>query len=124
MLVWPRALFTAEAAKLLNQREVTDWNERCELLLDDAFVRGYAGGPLSEFREVAGLDPGSSSAPRSTMSAKQTFLRELMGNADQLFEDTLASPSLLVSAQGPQSIPDGVEQGYGRARVHRADVRA
>ena len=45
-LVWPRALFTAEAAKLLNRRELTDWNDRCELLLDDAFVRGYEGGPL------------------------------------------------------------------------------
>jgi hypothetical protein len=47
----PRALFTAEAAKLLNQRELSDWNERCELLLADAFVHGYEGGPLSEFRE-------------------------------------------------------------------------
>jgi hypothetical protein len=69
-LVMPRALFTAEAAKLLNQRGLSDWNERCELLLDDAFVRGYEGGPLSEFREiaVAGFRGGlrGISAPRSS----------------------------------------------------------
>lgn len=45
-LMMPRSLFTAQAAKLLNQRELKDWNDRCELLFDHAFVRGYAGGPL------------------------------------------------------------------------------
>ncbi len=87
-LVIPRALFTAEAAKLLNQRGLSDWNERCELLLDDAFIRGYEGGPLSEFREIAVTDdPWGTSAPRSSMTAKQQFLRDLMGKADQLRED-------------------------------------
>jgi hypothetical protein len=93
-LVMPRALFTAEAAKLLNQRGLSDWNERCELLLDDAFVRGYEGGPLSEFRKIAvtgfggGLDdPWGTSAPRSSMTANQQFLRDLMSKADQLRED-------------------------------------
>ena len=93
-LVMPRALFTAEAAKLLNQRGLSDWNDRCELLLADAFVRGYEGGPLSEFREiaVAGFGGGfggtqGTSAPRSSMTAKQQFLRDLMGKADQLRED-------------------------------------
>lgn len=89
-----RTLFTAEAAKLLNQRGLSDWNERCELLFDDAFIRGYAGGPLSEFREIAvagftgGLDDlGGTSASRPSMTAKQQFLRDLMGKADQLQED-------------------------------------
>ena len=87
-LVIPRALFTAEAAKLLNQRGLNDWNERCELLLDDAFIRGYEGGPLSEFREIAVTDdPREISVPRSSMTAKQQFLRDLMGKADQLRED-------------------------------------
>ena len=91
-LVMPRTLFTAEAARLLNQRELQDWNARCELLLDHAFVRGYEGGPLSEFREIAGgagCDGpwGTSSAPRSSMTAKQRFLKDLMGKADQLRED-------------------------------------
>ncbi len=89
-LVWPRALFTAEAAKLLNRRELTDWNDRCELLLDDAFVRGYKGGPLSEFRDVTDDfvdDPWGTPGPRSTLTAKQQFLRDLMGKADHLHED-------------------------------------
>jgi hypothetical protein len=91
-LVWPRVLFTAEAAKLLNRRELKDWDDRCELLLDDAFVRGYEGGPLSEFRQVDDDpvidDPWGPVAPRTTMTAKQQFLRDLMASADQLREDS------------------------------------
>lgn len=94
-LVWPRALFVSEAAKLLNQRGVKDWDERCELLLDHAFVRGYEGGPVSEFREieVAGFggghdDPWGTSAPRQSLTTREQFLRDLMGKADQLQEDT------------------------------------
>jgi hypothetical protein len=94
-LVWPRALFVAEAAKLLNQRGVKDWDERCELLLEHAFVRGYEGGPVSEFREieVAGFggshdDPWGTSAPRQPLTTREQFLRDLMGKADQLQEDT------------------------------------
>ncbi|MBB1158093.1 hypothetical protein [Amycolatopsis dendrobii] len=90
-LVWPRALFKAEAAKLLNRRELGDWNDRCEVLLEDAFVRGYESGPLGEFREIpeiADADPwGASGTSRSTLTAKQQFLRDLMGNADRLHED-------------------------------------
>jgi len=51
-LVWPRASFIVEAAKLLDRRELKDWDDRCELLFDHAFVRGYEGGPLSEFRKI------------------------------------------------------------------------
>lgn len=85
----------AEAAKLLNLRGEKDWDERCELLLDQAFVRGYEGGPASEFREVAvaglpGLhdDPWGAPEPRQQFTARQQFLRDLMGNADQLQEDS------------------------------------
>jgi hypothetical protein len=91
----PRALFTAEAAKLLNQRELKDWDDRCELLLAHAFVRGYESGPLSEFCEIAVSgsggdldDPWGTSAPRSSLTAKQQFLRDLMGKVDQLREDS------------------------------------
>jgi hypothetical protein len=96
-LVWPRASFIAEAAKLLNRRELKDWDSRCELLLDHAFVRGYEGGPLSEFREIAnslsrlfGDDPWrrGTSAPRPSMTAGQQFLCDLIGKADQLREDS------------------------------------
>lgn len=58
-LVWPGDLFKAEAAKLLNMRDIQGWDDNCALLLEDAFVRGYRSGPLSEFRDVpAVLDPG------------------------------------------------------------------
>lgn len=86
-LVWPRALFTAEAAKLLNRRTLPDWDDRCELLLDHAFVRGYEGGPLSEFRETVNDDPWAAPRPGPAMTAKQSFLRDLMGQADHLRED-------------------------------------
>lgn len=89
-LVWPRALFTAEAAALLNRRGLKDWNDRCQLLLDHAFVRGYEGGPLSEFQDIAdGLVDDLWGAPgrRSTLTAKQQFLRDLMSKADHLHED-------------------------------------
>lgn len=89
-LVWPRALFRAEAAKLLNRRELKDWNDRCELLLDDAFVRGYEGGPLSEFRDVTDDfvdNRWGTREPRSRLTAKQQFLRDLMGKTDHLHED-------------------------------------
>jgi hypothetical protein len=86
----------AEAAKLLNQRGTKDWDERCELLLEHAFVRGYEGGPVSEFGEVAVAssggshgDPwGAASEPRQQLTPREQFLRDLMRNADQLREDT------------------------------------
>lgn len=90
-LVWPRALFKSEAAKLLNQRDLKDWNDRCALLLDDAFVRGIRGGPVEEFAEISELPnaglPDVRDAPRPTMTVKQQFLRDLIVNADLLNED-------------------------------------
>lgn len=96
-LVWPRTLFTAEAAKLLNDRKLKDWDERCALLLEDSFVRGYAGGPLSEFHDLAASrtffpssdDPWDTPAQnaRSSLTIQQHFLRDLVTNADQLRED-------------------------------------
>ncbi|MET8845937.1 hypothetical protein [Amycolatopsis sp. NPDC004625] len=90
-LVWPRALFKSEAAKLLNQRDLKDWNDRCALLLDDAFVRGIRGGPVEEFAEISER-PSSGprdvrDAPRPNMTVAQQFLRDLMVNADLLNED-------------------------------------
>jgi hypothetical protein len=88
-LVVPGALFTASAVKLLNQWGLSDGGERCELLLDDAFVRGYEGGPLSEFRQIAVADsPWGTSASHSSMTAKHQFLwGDLLGKGDQLQED-------------------------------------
>lgn len=43
-LLWPRSMFVQEASKLLNRRELSDWSDRCELLLEDAFIGGVDGG--------------------------------------------------------------------------------
>ena len=37
-LVWPRPLFRNETAALVNNTKFDDWDGRCELLLEDAFV--------------------------------------------------------------------------------------
>jgi hypothetical protein len=85
----------AEVAKLLNQRGAKDWDERCELLLAHAFVRGYEGGPVGEFGEIAVAslgsshdDPWGAPTPRQQLTPREQFLRDLMRKADQLQEDT------------------------------------
>lgn len=51
-LVWPRWLFQAEAAALLNSRDkLSDWDDRCELLLEDAFA-GITPGMISALRTL------------------------------------------------------------------------
>jgi hypothetical protein len=93
-LQWPRSLFVAEAEKLLSRRDQSDWDERCALLLEHAFVSDYEGGPSSEFREVpVGVDTSTTWAPWDNVpeppegSLRQKFLRDLMNEADQLAED-------------------------------------
>ena len=97
-LVIPRAVFVAEAALLLTRRTAADWNDRCELLLDDAFIRGFDGGPLAEFRELPSVVTGdpwatdSRNEPSHLFTEKQLFLRELMDGADHLLEDPARRP--------------------------------
>ncbi|GAA3989642.1 hypothetical protein GCM10022247_05310 [Allokutzneria multivorans] len=94
-LRWPRKLFVAESARLLNQRKQVGWDEACELLLEDAFVGGADGGPSSEFREIeiqeAGQpeDPWSTVARRGGRTPRQEFLRTLMASAGRLREDSV-----------------------------------
>ncbi|USX55631.1 hypothetical protein [Lentzea sp. HUAS12] len=88
-LLWPRDLFARAATSLINRRELEDWDERCELLLEDAFVGGF-GGPVTEFREIsAGIDKWGNrpagTAPHLTL--RQNFLLGLVRSADQLRED-------------------------------------
>lgn len=96
-LRWPRWLFVQEASKLLNNRDRRNWDEVCEQLLEDAFVGGMSGGPMSEFRDVqpVTLDGAPWSAAATTragtvrqLTEKQHFLRKLMQSADQLKEDS------------------------------------
>lgn len=105
-LVWPRALFTRESANLLNKRDLPDWNDRCVLLLEQAFAGGAEGRLRSEFDEAVAADhdeqwndrlsyPRSSTRPRGgiseasspRLSSAQQFLRDLMREADKLIEN-------------------------------------
>ncbi|WP_084468072.1 hypothetical protein [Actinokineospora inagensis] len=92
-LRWPRTLFVAEAAKLLNQRERANWEEECELLLEDAFVGGVSGGPLAEYDQILSAaavrdDPWSTETIRFGLTSRQQFLHTLMKSADRLREDS------------------------------------
>jgi len=84
-LVWPRSLFVAEAAKLLSERALPHWDDRCTLLLVHAFVSGYQGGPQSEFEDTMAV---TSWVAGLLFTPRQQFLKDLMDNADQLAEDS------------------------------------
>ncbi len=89
-LVWPRALFVAEAARLLNYRHLDNWNDRCVVLLEDAFVRGEGGGPLADFGELpndGGFAVRHNKNSSSEWSVRHRFLKNLMENARELRED-------------------------------------
>jgi hypothetical protein len=87
-LVWPRQFFIQEAARLLNDRDTPDWDDRCRMLLDDAFVSGYLGGPVSELDEMpSGSHRSDSRGGRAPFSPRQQYLRELMEKANSLSED-------------------------------------
>ena len=78
-LAWPRQLFQREAAALLNSyRKLKDWDDRCELLLEDAFVSGV---PRDDFlvEEVTLKSPPSADPRRS-------FLINLLRRAHSLEE--------------------------------------
>lgn len=94
-LRWPRWLFVQEASRLLNSRGKVNWDEDCELLLEDAFVGGMDGGPPREFREMQPAVTDGPWAPTAAtrsdgatgvLTEKQDFLRRLMQGADRLKE--------------------------------------
>ncbi|MFI5843914.1 hypothetical protein ACIA8K_29870 [Catenuloplanes sp. NPDC051500] len=88
-LAWPRSLFKTQATKLLHQHTRDNWNDYVELLLEQAFVGGYSGGPAAEFRSIVdGAGSwGSPPSSASSMNARQQLLRNLLDNADKLRED-------------------------------------
>jgi hypothetical protein len=76
-LAWPRQLFQREAAALLTSySKLKDWDDRCELLLEDAFVSGV---PRDDFlaEEVTLKTPPSTDPRRS-------FLIDLLRRAPLL----------------------------------------
>lgn len=77
-LVWSRWLFQQEAAELLNSKarlKSVDWDERCELLLEDAFA-GEA--PRDDFLATVGSDSYGASDQR------KSFLVGLLRRAPHL----------------------------------------
>ena len=52
-LIWPRRLFQAETAALVNNTKIDDWADRCELLLEDAFL---GSAPRDDFRAIPGQE--------------------------------------------------------------------
>lgn len=95
-LLWPRTLFKKVAADLLNRRSLPDWDERCALLLEHAFVGGPKGALQGQFSDVreGNLSGLSFARPRlpdldvlgTILTSEQRFLRELLVTADRLGE--------------------------------------
>lgn len=88
-LRWPRELFVQEAARLLNLRSEGNWDDRCKMLLRDAFVDFPACGPLDDLNELPEtLGPEWGEKPLDKVfSRRHMFLRDLMSQADHLNED-------------------------------------
>jgi hypothetical protein len=87
VLRWPRSLFKAEAADLLNRwQDVRDWSERCEQFLEDVFTTTT---PLEEFHrlhEASGERGWGQPAPNpfAGLTPEQKWLRDLLSRADSL----------------------------------------
>lgn len=84
-LRWPPTLLKRELSRELNHRTVKDWGERCELLLEQAFVSRRA---VDDFRahQPEPADPWGrsmvSAAPRLT--DQQRWLQQLLSRVDTL----------------------------------------
>ncbi|MFC7489363.1 MULTISPECIES: hypothetical protein [unclassified Knoellia] len=86
VLRWPRALFKAQTADLLNRRQdLSDWSERCELLLEDVFTTTT---PLEEFqrlREASRTGEWGEPAPNPfVLTPEQKWLADLLARADSI----------------------------------------
>jgi len=77
-LTWPRRLFQEETADLLNSRDkVERWDDRCELLLEDAF---WGDAPRDDFLALPAARGGS------VAESRKAFLVNLLRRAPTLRE--------------------------------------
>jgi hypothetical protein len=77
-LTWPRRLFQEETAGLLNSRDkVGRWDDRCELLLEDAF---WGDAPRDDFLALPAARGGS------VAESRKAFLVNLLRRAPTLRE--------------------------------------
>jgi len=103
-LVWPRALFAAEAAAILKLLG-SGWTERAELLLEEAFA-GIAAG--DDLRVASWQDfPDQFTAPwgGSGDAAARAFLRMVLVAADALPEQ--AAPRPYYAHRQGRALPTG-----------------
>lgn len=131
-LVWPRQLFISEALDLLNNRARPDWNDRCELLLADAFEGGQEAGPAADLRDLSqeatfppsrpggwGQTESNPSRP-SALTDQQRFLRNLVTDAEKLSEDSAPRAYWKERRAGDQSASSSglTNQAVAREYVH------
>lgn len=76
-LRWPRELFRSEATFLLNNRGLADWQDRAELLLEDAFS---GPAPVDDLRNQP--------AEFGTLDDRHKYLVSLVRNVETLRELT------------------------------------
>jgi hypothetical protein len=83
-LVWPRDLFQTEMTSLvINQTKVSNWSDRVELLLEDAFASGV---PRNMFSSRSRYDPRSTTPYFPQDDPGRTFLVELLRGVAGLAE--------------------------------------
>jgi hypothetical protein len=80
-LRWPRELFRSEATFLLNNRSISDWQGRAELLLEDAFSGPTPADDLRNQPSAFG-----------TLDDRHKYLVSLVRSADSLKQVTERAP--------------------------------
>ncbi|MFF1820421.1 hypothetical protein ACFVWG_24155 [Kribbella sp. NPDC058245] len=88
-LTWPPDLFRVELTKLINAPKTPEWDERVELLLEDAFSTSVPGEdfkalPPTPNPFAGGPDSWDRPKPTATPSSRQKFLVSLLRRADSL----------------------------------------
>ena len=93
-LKWPRQLFRSEAYALVNNTGPQDWSERCELLLEDAFV-GVA--PRDDFTAIQNSLDKQFHTGQSAREAESQALSRFWPLPANLFEQSTSSKRMATS---------------------------
>ncbi|MDX8028632.1 hypothetical protein SK803_00345 [Lentzea sp. BCCO 10_0856] len=85
-LLWPRSLFKKAAVDLLGNLTAVEWDDRCALLLKDAFTGQVSSGPFDAFRRIPAQQDSSGRWSGRGLSDRQRFLEHLWRNIDLVNE--------------------------------------
>ena len=103
-LRWPPTLLKRELSQELNHRAAKGWGDRCELLLEQAFVSHRA---VDDFRALQPepADPWGPTTASTTqrLTDQQRWLQQLLGRADSL--PTIATPRQYFSQRSASTTP-------------------